>query len=109
MSTELPDVVRHFFDAANRDDAAAVARAFTTDAIVLDEGREVTGHDAIAAWFRSSSAAVQARIRVEEVLPRATGLVVRSQVSGDFPGSPVKLDFCFTTRDGAIARLEIEA
>jgi hypothetical protein len=36
--------------------------------------------------------------------PRTT---VRAEVSGNFPGSPIELQFRFTLADGLIAQLEI--
>ena len=35
--------------------------------------------------------------------------IVATKLSGDFPGSPIKLDFVFQLKDGKISSLEIQS
>jgi hypothetical protein len=46
---DLPQVIASYF-AADKLDGEAVARCFTNDAVVKDEGRTCTGLEAIKRW-----------------------------------------------------------
>jgi ketosteroid isomerase-like protein len=109
MPLTLPAVLAAFFNASNRGDAASVAVCFTADAVVLDEGVERRGAAAIIAWQQHSE---------QQYAPRATPLaladsgdeqVVQARVEGNFPGSPLLLQFYFTCVDAGIAALEVRA
>lgn len=105
--TRLPAPIAAYLDAANRFDPDAVARCFTDDAVVLDEGEHHRGPAAIAAW----TSAVVARYRPTAAPRDIDGADGRyrlsAQVSGDFPGSPVTLTYRFALRGERIAALEI--
>ena len=51
----LPEPIAAYFDADNRD-GEAVARCFTKQAVVKDEGQTHFGPDAIEAWKTAASA-----------------------------------------------------
>jgi hypothetical protein len=42
-----------------------------------------------------------------DVADRDGKTVLKAQLTGDFPGSPVTLDFAFVLKDGKIASLQI--
>lgn len=107
MSIELPEAALRFIAAANADDTAGVVASFAPGATVLDEGHDVEGAEAIAAWFERASKAVGARIAVRSTRNDAGLAIARAEVSGRFPGSPVMLNFAFRIVDGRIARLEV--
>ena len=102
----LPEPIAAYF-AADRRDSEAVARCFTNEAVVTDEGRTHTGLAAIKAWRAAASAQysyVAEPLALEKTDRR---YVVTSRVTGDFPGSPVDLRFIFALERGRIASLEI--
>ena len=103
----LPEPVAAYF-AADRRDAHAVARCFTHEGMVKDEGRTHVGLAAIEAWKAATSA--QYTYTAEPVaLERADhNYIVTSRVTGNFPGSPVDLRFIFALERGRIASLEIK-
>lgn len=107
MSTvDLPDPISAYFS-ADRQGPHAVARCFAADAVVTDEGRSVTGREAIQQWKAAASAAYRYATRPLRI-ERQDGLqVVTCRVSGDFPGSPVDLRYRFRLAGGLIASLEI--
>src|SRR4029453_12079477 len=84
LMTELPNPIGAYF-AADRSDGDAVARCFTKDAVVKDEGRTYTGRESIKAW----KAAVAAKFHYtsEPMTSRQEGgtTVVTSRLTGDFP------------------------
>ena len=109
MSTlNLPEPIAAYF-AADRTNAEAVARCFTTQATVRDEGRTHVGQDAIKAW--KADAARQYSYTTEPLAVQQTdGVhVVTGRVVGNFPGSPVDLRYHFRLERGLIASLEIKA
>jgi ketosteroid isomerase-like protein len=103
---DLPAPVAAYF-AADTTGAEAVAQCFTDGAVVIDERQEFRGRAAIARW----KAAVSAKFRysVERVGAHVSGdqTTVTGRVTGDFPGSPVDLQYHFTLDGDKIARLEI--
>lgn len=102
----LPSPILAYF-AADTTDANAVAQCFTESAVVIDEQREHRGRLAITRWKIEATAKyhyTSVPIAVDVSGPDA---IVTAQVTGDFPGSPVKLRYCFTLEGDRIARLEI--
>lgn len=103
---ELPEPIAAYFD-ADRQDGRAVARCFTGDGLVLDEGHTHSGLAAIDAWKTASSAKYTYTATPHTLETQGRSYTVTSQVSGDFPGSPLDLRYRFTLESGKIATLEI--
>lgn len=79
-------------------DLDAFLALFTEDAVVADEDREHRGTDAIRAW----------RAAVPPVTHAVRSAVAVAEVAGEFPGSPVTLEFRFDyAADGRISALRI--
>jgi hypothetical protein len=92
---------------ADRHDSEAIARCFTQDAVVKDEGHTYTGVMAIKRW-KAESAAKYTYTSEPFALERRDGtVIVTSRLTGNFPGSPVDLRFFFRLERGRIAFLEI--
>ncbi len=51
----LPDPIAAYFAADQQKNAEAIARCFTAQAVVKDEGRTHSGIDAIKAWKAAAS------------------------------------------------------
>jgi hypothetical protein len=102
----LPEPIAAYFDADKRD-AEAVARCFTKQATVKDEGQTHPGLAAIKAWKTAASAKysyTSTPIAMEQTGGR---FIVTSRLVGNFPGSPVYLRYAFELERGKIASLEI--
>ena len=104
----LPDPIAAYF-AADQRSADAVARCFTTQAVVKDEGHTYTGLEAIKAWKAAASAAYTYTSEPFALEQKEGSHVVTSRVTGNFPGSPVDLRYRFRLERGLIASLEITA
>ena len=103
----LPEPIQAYFE-ADRRDGHAVARCFTNDGTVKDEGKTHTGLAAIEAW-RTAAAAQYSYVAEPFALEKKDRkYIVTSRVTGDFPGSPVDLQYGFTIERGKIASLEIK-
>lgn len=98
-------VITRYFELAPMSDTDAYFAQFDTNAIVEDEGQEHHGLPAIRAW-RSEVPAVTYEVR--DIRSDHGTDVARALIAGDFPGSPVELDFRFTFTDaGLIESLRI--
>lgn len=104
----LPDPIAAYF-AADPLGADAIARCFTPQAVVKDEGHTYAGLDAIKAWKAAASAAYTYTSEPFAVEQNESSFVVTSRVTGNFPGSPVDLRYRFRLARGLIASLEIAA
>jgi hypothetical protein len=102
----VPEPIATYFE-ADRRDTHAVARCFTSEAIVTDEGKTHAGLAAIKAWRAAASAQYSYVAEPLALEKTERKYVVTSRVTGDFPGSPVNLRFIFALERGRIASLEI--
>ena len=102
----LPEPISAYFEADKRD-GEAVARCFTKQAIVKDEGQTHSGTAAIVAWKAEASAKYSYTSKPFAVEQREGQYVVTSRLTGNFPGSPVDLRYTFGLERGKIAFLEI--
>jgi hypothetical protein len=105
-SLNLPDPIAAYF-AADKRDGEAVAQCFAKQAFVKDEGQTHSGLAAIKAWKVAASAKYSYTSEPIAVEQKDGRYVVTSQVTGNFPGSPVQLRFVFRLERGKIASLEI--
>ena len=106
MTFDLPGPISAYF-AADREDGEAVARCFTEAAVVKDEGRTYRGRAAIKQWKAEASAKYQYTSEPFACEQKDGKFVVTSQLTGNFPGSPVNLRFIFGLEGDKIASLEI--
>jgi hypothetical protein len=107
MNIQVPRPVAAYLEAEAAKDAARLTRCFHPDAVVRDEGREHRGVAAIEAWYRDANT----RFRFV-VSPRAASVdgptvVVRTHVTGDFPGGAAELRCTFEVDEDRIQALEI--
>jgi hypothetical protein len=106
MTLDLPGPVAAYF-AADKEDGEAVGRCFTQAAIVKDEGRTHRGREAIRQWKEEISTRYQYTSEPFACEKGGGAVVVTSQLTGNFPGSPVNLRFFFVLEGDTIASLEI--
>jgi hypothetical protein len=107
MSIQLPKSIETYMVSENTHDTEALAQCFAVDAIVRDEGRTIKGLAAIKDWKVASKKKYQHTVEPIGVVERDGKTVVTGRVSGNFPGSPVDLQFIFGLEGDKIASLEI--
>src|SRR5262249_4316016 len=93
--------------AADRFDGEAVARCFTGDALVKDEGHTYKGRAEIRKWKDDVAAKYQYTIEPLACDQQDATTVVTCRLKGNFPGSPVNLRFFFQLNQDRIASLEV--
>ena len=108
MSTELPDVVSHYFERDADRDIESIVGLFAENATVIDEGEERHGTPEIRAW--QTGAASKYTYTTEITGSQALGAdryLVTGRLTGDFPGGTADLNWDFTVADQHITRLVI--
>jgi hypothetical protein len=106
MPPDLPKPIAAYFS-ADRADSEAVARCFTDNAVVKDEGHTYNGLAAIKQWKADSSKKYTYTSEPVACEDKDGKIIVTSRLTGNFPGSPVNLRFFFGLEDNQIASLEI--
>ena len=107
MLAKLPQPVVNYLAAVTAKDTEMFARCFTDDALVHDEGRAHRGLDAIKAGMKETQTKYKYVIEPLDASVSGNTAKLRARLTGDFPGSPVDLDFTFLLVNDKIASLEI--
>ena len=111
MMIQLPKPIQTYYDATNAADREAFLAAFAQDAVVIDEGTEKCGHEAIRAWGEKSHFADNLSLAVTRAIEKDGQTIVTAKADGDFDKTglpdPCLLDFAFTLDGDKIKRLEI--
>ena len=107
MPIKLPAPIARYLDAANTDDADAVAACFTADARVQDEARDHDGAAAIRAWAAAARRRYRFHAEPRSFEPAFDGGTVTAHLTGDFPGAPADLRYRFRLAGDRVADLEI--
>jgi len=103
----LPEPIAAYFAAEHNPEA--LARCFTAQAVMRDDGHTYTGVNAITAFMAEASARFSATSVPFSVELDDGVQLVRAKVSGNFPASPIVLTYRFRLERGLIASLEISA
>ena len=106
MTLKLPEPVAAYF-VADELDGAAVAQCFTDDAVVKDEGHVYNGRAAIKKWKEDASAKYVYTCEPLACEQQDGKVVVTCRLTGNFPGSPVDLRFCFKLMGEKLSWLEV--
>ena len=107
MSVDLPRPIEIYLRAENSGDVKLLAECFVPDATVRDEGHLHSGLAAIQAWKAETKRKYRHTVEPLALSRRDGATVLAAKVAGDFPGSPVTLDFRFTLEGEKIKALEI--
>jgi len=107
MSVDLPTAIAIYIDAENRGDAEALAQCFAEDAVVRDEGRTIEGLAAIKRRKTETGKKYQHMIEPLTCVQKDGTTIVTNRLTGNFPGSPIELEFVFTLDGNRISLLEI--
>ena len=107
MALQLPTPVAAYFSAEARDDFAQLAETFAEDGRVRDEGKTYEGRSAIAAWMAEAKRKYSHKTKPLSATERDGAFVVRTRLSGPFPGSPIEVEHNFRLVGDAIESLEI--
>ena len=106
---ECPDAVRAYMRLTADGDRVAAIVAFAETAQVTDDGHEYHGAAAVRTWLdRAASEYTFTTTPLAAHNPTTGQTTVTCHVEGNFPGSPVDLDYRFQLDSAQrIQRLEI--
>lgn len=105
----VPEPVAAYFAAEKAKDAEKLSLCFIEDGTVHDEGRDYRGRGSIQQWKQEASKKYRYVLLPLSAQTYGNELTVRAQLTGDFAGSPVKLDHIFKVKTNKIASLEIRS
>src|SRR5712691_4722328 len=100
MSIDLPTPIALYIAAENRGDTDAMAQCFAEDAVVRDEGRTIKGLAAIKRWKAETKRKYQHTVEPLTSVQKDGKTIVTNRLTGNFPGSPIELQFIFSV-DGS--------
>ena len=107
MSIRLPKAIAVYIAAENSGEVESFSECFAPDATVRDERRTYNGLAAIKEWKGETKRKYNHTVSPLEVAERDGKTVLKARLTGNFPGSPVTLEFAFVLEGGKIKSLEI--
>lgn len=107
MYTKLPKIIDAFIMASNDHNSDNYIACFTDNAVVQDEGKDIHGTKAIKEWNELSSKDYNVTLEPMRLVYENKHTVLTAEVSGNFEGSPVNLDYQFTINNDKITALKI--
>jgi hypothetical protein len=109
MSAALPRTIQNYIDASNAHDVQSILACFADDATVRDENATHRGKIDIERWAAETIEKYKFQFKPLSTEERDHEIVVRVEISGTFPGSPITLDYHFTIANEKIASLIIDS
>jgi uncharacterized protein (TIGR02246 family) len=107
MSVKLPKLIDTYVKAQNAYDADTALACFSENATVLDEGETLTGKKAIREWMEKTKKKYSPKFRPISIKENNKEIIMTTEVSGTFDGSPVNLDYHFKIKDNLIEDLRV--
>jgi hypothetical protein len=107
MTTELPKPIALYISLENGADTGVLPQCFIEHATVRDEGQTIAGLAAIQQWMKDTKKKYRHRMEPLAWVESGGKTIVTNRLAGDFPGSPITLEFVFTLEGDRIAALQI--
>jgi ketosteroid isomerase-like protein len=107
MAITLPPTIASFIAASNARDLDTAVACFAADAVVEDEGETHRGLGEVRAWKQATEDRFRYTIDPTGIDEREGRVIVSATLTGNFPGSPVELEYEFTLADDVIESLRI--
>ena len=109
MIENLPKPIALYISAENSGDVNLFDQCFADEAIVRDENETHTGSTAIKKWKAETKTKYQHIVDPLRIAERDSKFIVTNRLTGNFPGSPIELEFAFIIRGDKIVSLEIRS
>jgi len=109
MIDNLPKPIALYIAAENSGDTNLLDQCFTEHAVVRDEGQTIEGLTAIKRWKAETKKKYQHTIEPLASTQKDDKTIVTNRLTGNFPGSPIELEFAFTLDGNKIVSLEIRS
>jgi len=109
MSIQLPVPIERYIQIANSGLAEAASECFAPDATVYDEGQTYKGVAAIRTWMAATKKKYGHTVAPLEFTEHSDQSVLKARLAGNFPNSPITVNFNFALASGKIRSLEIRS
>ncbi len=103
----LPKVITDLVAAQNNFDSVAYSKCFSKTAVVYDEEKTHNGLREIESWIAEANEKYKATMQPVDFEERETESILKTETSGNFPGSPIVLNYHMVITDGLIQSLKI--
>jgi SnoaL-like domain len=103
----LPKPIRLYIAGENTGDVNLFDQCFAEDAVVRDENETHRGLVEIKKWKAETKKKYQHTVDPLRVSETDGRFIVTNRLAGNFPGSPIELEFVFTLDGDKIISLEI--
>src|SRR5262245_29894921 len=107
MAIQLPAAIEQYFQIENYGALDRVQECFATDAIVRDECQTYEGVAAIKNWMAATKKKYSHTVAPLELAERDDQAILKARLAGNFPGSPITVNFSFVMAGGKIRSLQI--
>lgn len=101
----LPNVLTKLAEAQNNFDSVTYADCFSENAVVFDEGKTHNGKPEIQQWIQKANEEYHTIMKPLEY--SESDEILRAEVSGNFPGSPIVLSYHLKIDNDLITSLKI--
>jgi hypothetical protein len=107
LINNLPSPIALYIAAENSGDVNLLDQCFAENAVVRDEDKTIEGLAAIKKWKAETKKKYQHTVEPLKFVEKDGKTIVTNRLTGNFPGSPIDLEFVFTLERDKIAALEI--
>ena len=107
MIDNLPKPIALYVAAENTGDANLFDQCFADGAAVRDENEMLKGLAEIKKWKAETRKKYQHTVDPLSLSEKDGRFIVTNRLTGNFPGSPIELQFVFTLKEDKIVSLEI--
>ncbi len=104
---QLPQPIAAYYHASDVYDNDLLANCFAEDAMLVDEGEEYHGPEAVSRHILGANRDATVMTEITNCVKKGSETIVTATISGNFDGSPIPLDFHFTLNNGKIKTLDI--
>ncbi|MBP1167220.1 elongation factor P hydroxylase [Chryseobacterium sp. PvR013] len=103
----LPKIITDLIKAQDDFDSVAYANCFSDTAVVFDEGKRHNGRKEIEHWIADANERYKSVMKPVGYEENGTESILKAEVSGTFPGSPIVLSYQLQIDDELIQSLKI--
>jgi hypothetical protein len=109
MIENLPEPIILYIEAENSGDTNLFDRCFAEGAAVRDENETHKGLADIKKWKAETKKKYQHTVEPLSFTEQDGKTIVTNRLAGNFPGSPIELEFVFMLDGDKIVSLEIRS
>ena len=103
----LPKVITELVKTQNSFDSVAYTNCFSETTVAFDEGKTHNGRKEIEQWIADANNRYQSIMEPVSFEENGTESILKAEVSGNFPGSPLILSYHLQIADELIQSLKI--